>query len=140
MKNRLEKLIDKFKYLIGQREMSIESSQILEKTLNVKLSCVFKFLNAECCYGYFSQEIYSPFGEDDYSVAAITKNMRQFHQLPHKSLVLGQDAVTMTIMKTSEDASNEEVYIIALEDVERYCNGEKLKYDYEYFPTFIYFF
>lgn len=75
--------------------------------------------------------------ENNRSVIGETLAMRE-HGLPNDTLVLFEEYESIMLMKCL--GTHEEIYWIAIEDFERFCNGEKLEYDYTFFPTFTAFF
>ena len=140
MIEKIPELVERYNKIIGENHMSLTSMQYIEAKLGVKFSSIFKNLNNKSSYAAFSWGLFNPYSENHQSVIGATKILREYLNLPHKAVILNEGSRTMTIMETSEDASNEKIYVIILEDVKCYIANEPFQYDYQYFPSFIDFF
>lgn len=72
------------------------------------------------------------------SVVGETLRLRKDANLPLDTLILSEDDASIWLMKCLGD--HEEIYWIAVEDYENYCEGKPLEYDPNVFPTFTDFF
>ena len=105
-----------------------------EQDLNLNLSTEFKVASVEYNYCLFSFGFFS-FPE---GVLQETLRLRQNANLPLNTLILSEDDASVLLMKCLGD--HEEIYWIAIEDYENYCEGKPLEYDPNIFPTFTDFF
>ena len=119
--------------------LSIADIEHLENKLDINFSKAFLKISCLADFEYFTLfPFYNLNLEANYSVIGETLRLRSAGKIPKNSIVLYEDDVSIIFMQCLN--SHEEVFIIALEDVEKYCKGKELKYDYEYFPTFTDFF
>ncbi len=115
-------------------QITAEEIHELEIALSLKLSEEFK--NGEIIYSYdlFSFGFFSlPQG-----VMQETLRLRKDANFPQDTLFLSEDDASIFLMKCFGD--HEEIYWIAVEDYERYCDNEPLEYNPTIFCSFTDFF
>jgi hypothetical protein len=126
-------LINRFIKLKGIRPLNY---QTVEKELDIKLSGDFQIISEFTSFDYL---VYIGCGVNfSEGVILSTKEARETVNLPLDTLYLAEDDASLLFMKCLGD--HEEIYWIAIEDGERYCNGEPLLYDATIFKTFPEFF
>lgn len=140
MDNRINTLIIRYESLIGERPMRRASIKKIENDLGVKFSQDFYLINEKCCYGNFTYELFNPLTTDDYSVIGATKVARSDYNIPSNIIILSEAYDALILMETSLQGENEKVYIISVEDFERFSEKQPLLYQHRIFPTFADFF
>jgi hypothetical protein len=126
------------------RYLKIEASgkinhEKISKKLGVCFSNDFKNISKKARFDYLNVfDWLSLDQEKEHSVIGDTISLRKTANLPKDTLFLSEDDASALLMKCF--GTHEEIYWIAIEDFERFCNDEKLEYDYTFFPTFTAFF
>jgi hypothetical protein len=119
--------------------LAIHDIKNLQNKLSISFSKEFYDLSNLGDFEYTNIfNIYNLNLDTDYSVIGETTRLRKECNLPHDTLYLSEDDASVLLMKCLGD--HEEIYWIAIEDFERYCNGEPLLYDATIFKTFSEFF
>ena len=127
--NRLEKeAATKYlaEFVINEQDLD-ETTQIL----NVKFSDEFS-----TSYKIFPYDLFSNFSFLSFPKGVIeeTKRLRKCCSLPHDTLFLYEDDASVLLMKCLGD--REEIYWIAVEDFENFCEEKPLLYEPTIFLTF----
>jgi hypothetical protein len=137
-KDKLLSIMDMAKFASTQYPSDIttyiEDIRLIEKELMVTFSD--DFIQAFCIYNYCLFDSFS-FISFPKGVIIKTLEMRECG-LPNNVLVLFEEYESIMLMKCL--GTHEEIYWLAIEDFERFCNGEKLEYEYDFFPSFAEFF
>lgn len=132
----IQELIDRAKALRDAEKLNYEK---LSKQLGVSFSKEFIEISSQVSFEYFGS--FSWFNSDQtghYSIIGETQDLRTERGLPNNILGLTEDDASLWFMECLGD--HEEVYGIAIEDGENFCEGIPLQYDYDFFPTFADFF
>lgn len=144
MSNRdlIERLVLRAEKLGAAYNASNVEFENIESILRVTLSCEFKAVCRRFCYeSLYLTPFYSLFGDEQESTIHETKLYRQHLQLPYRYLVLSEDDCAAIFLETQDDPEKDSpVHIVDLNDIERFIQGEKLEYGYEYFQSFTDFF
>jgi hypothetical protein len=136
---KIKLLIQKSKDLIVAPTMSDIDFHNVEGSLQINFSIDFKKTNSVFRYDYFLLFDFFNFqGNSKTSVVQKTLRLRQNANLPLDTLILSEDDASVLLMKCLGD--HEEIYWIAVEDYENYCEGKPLEYNPTIFPTFTDFF
>jgi hypothetical protein len=126
------------------RYLDFESKQVfnhekLSHLLGVNFSAPFKEIAEKGRFDFLSHiDFFSIDQEGENSVVGETLRLRENANLPKNTLILSEDDASLLLMKCLGD--HEEIYWIAIEDYDHYCNDEPLKYKHTFFPTFTDFF
>ncbi len=136
-------MIDSIKKLIRKSQSIKQSKKInhkkISKFLGVNFSQGFKEICNQIGFDYFGPfEWFNTEQTEQYSIIGETKNLRSELNLEKNILFLASDGTSLLFMKCLGD--HEEIYWIAIEDVERFCKGEPLEGKYEFFSSFSDFF
>ena len=95
-------------------------------------------------FAYDSVPVYQFYGfgcKGNYCVTSASLLYRQHLQLPYRYLVLSEDDCAAIFLETQDNPEKDSpVHIVDLNDIERFIQGEKLEYGYEYFQSFTDFF
>lgn len=108
-----------------------EEIQKLEKLAGVTISEEFKQGYLMYAYDLFSSFDFISFPD---GVIQETARLKQTTHLPSNALILSEDDASLVIMKCLGD--HEEIYWIAVEDFDNYCQSKPLNCTPEIFPTF----
>lgn len=132
----IQELIDRYLNLEDSKKLPYEK---ISELLGVSFSNEFIEISSQVGFDYFGN--FSWFNSDqteNYSIIGETKDLRTERNLPNNTLWLTEDDASLLFMKCLGD--HEEIFWIAIEDGERFCEGKPLEYDYDFFPTFADFF
>lgn len=129
----INQLINKFKSIKKSEKLNYKK---ISDILGITFSQEFRKICNEIGFDYFGLfEWFNSQQVEEYSIIGETLNLRNKLKLPHDTLFLASDGVSLLFMKCFGD--HEEIYWIAIEDVERFCKGQRLECNYDFFPTFI---
>lgn len=138
LKLRIEKVLD-YSNRAKINLLKEEDYKLLEEKLNIKFSQEFKRLNEIFRYDRFLYlDFYNIQAFGNYNILLKTLAMRKAFDMPYNTLVLGEDDVSIVMMKCFGD--HEEVYWFNHEDIEPYCKGLPLESNPDIFPTFLDFY
>tara|TARA_Y100000780_G_C13477333_1_gene337087 strand:+ start:26 stop:481 length:456 start_codon:yes stop_codon:yes gene_type:complete len=133
-KNLLEKINN-----LNIKPLSKSSITFLEQKLHIDFSPDFIKVCSHANFQYFKTfEFLNSENESNYSITGYTIRLRKTSKLPLNTLCLSEDDASILLMKCL--GTHEEIYWIAIEDYNNYCEEKPLLYSPIIFESFHDFF